>query len=151
MKKDWLAKPDALVDKTGLPRAQVLSALASWTQAGRAIYDLAKGVYRARELSREPLPLEKLRFANDREASAMRFVDARAVSVRANVAGDGTITLSGTVKDGNHERRPSLNLDADARIVRAECTCNFFEMNKLHKGPCEHMLAIRIQHQRQVH
>jgi hypothetical protein len=35
--------------------------------------------------------------------------------------------------------------------VRAECTCNFFQQNKLHKGPCEHMLAIRLMHQRQVH
>jgi len=37
------------------------------------------------------------------------------------------------------------------KIVRAECSCNFFQQNQLHKGPCEHMLALRMQHQRQVH
>lgn len=151
LKKDWLSTPDKLVATTGVPRAQVLGALASWTQAGRAIFDLAKGVYRARELSREPLPLDALRFSNEREASAMRFLEARAVTVRANAAADGTLALMGNVKDGRNELRPSVVLDPDSRIVRAECTCNFFQQNQLRKGPCEHMLALRMQHQRQVH
>jgi SWIM zinc finger len=151
LKKDWLATPDALVTKTGLPRAQVLGALSAWTQAGRAIFDLAKGVYRARELSREPLPMDALRFANERESAANRFIEARGVTVRANVGDKGAITLTGTVKDNKKELQPSLTIDSDARIVRAECTCNFFQQNKLFKGPCEHMLAIRIQHERQVH
>jgi hypothetical protein len=150
LKSEWLATPDALVAKTGVARGQVLSALSAWTQAGRAIFDLAKGVYRARELSREPLPVDKLRFVNEREESAMRFADGRAVSVRVAVEGKG-IVLSGTVKDGSRTYSPSMHLDADSRIVRAECTCNFFHMNKLHKGPCEHMLAVRIEHSRQVH
>jgi hypothetical protein len=151
LKKDWLATPDALAASTALPRAQVLGALSAWTQAGRAIFDLAKGVYRARELSRDPLPLDALRFANEREADAVRFVDARAVSLRVSATADGMLSLSGAVKDGRREHQPSLGIDADARIVRAECTCNFFQQNKLHKGPCEHMLALRIQHQREVH
>jgi hypothetical protein len=151
LKKDWLSTPDALAQKTGLPRGQVLGALAAWTQAGRAIYDLAKGVYRARELSREPLPLSALRFANEREEAATRFVEARAVTVRAGVQDGGALALSGTVKQGRNEYAPTLIVDSDARIVRAECTCNFFQMNKLRKGPCEHILATRIQHQRQVH
>ncbi len=151
LKKDWLATPDQLVQKTGINRAQVLGALAAWTQAGRAIYDLAKGVYRARELSREPLPLDALRFSNERESGAMRFIEARGVTVRANATADGTMALTGHVKEGNHELRPSLILDADGRIVRAECSCNFFQQNQLRKGPCEHMLALRMQHQRQVH
>ena len=46
---------------------------------------------------------------------------------------------------------PCASRDEILRIVRAECTCNFFQQNKLHKGPCEHMLALRIQHQREVH
>lgn len=151
LKKDWFSTADKLAQATNLPRAQVLSALSSWTQAGRAIYDLPKQVYRARELSREPLPMDALRFANEREASAMRFIDGKAVTVRATTDGAGALSLAGSVKDGRHDYRPSLGLDGDGRIVRAECTCNFFQQNKLHKGPCEHMLAIRLMHQRQVH
>jgi hypothetical protein len=146
----WLATPDALAAELSLPRAQVLGALAAWTQAGRAIYDLGKGVYRARELARDPLPIESLRFSNEREEKAVGIVDARAVALRSEPAPDGSITLAGVVKQGRHELRPNLVIDADARIVRAECTCNFFQQNALHKGPCEHILATRLQHQRQV-
>lgn len=151
LKKSWLDTPDGLAQKTGLPRAQVLSSLSAWTQAGRAMFDLAKGVYRARELSREPLPLDALRFVNEREQSAMRFVDEGKVSFRAGVGEGGGIQLGGIVKERREDHRVTLFLDPDSRVVRAECTCNFFQTNKLHKGPCEHMLALRIQHSRQVH
>lgn len=155
LKKNWADSPDRLALVTGVPRAKVLSALAAWTQAGRAIFDLARGIYRARELSREPLPLDALRFANDREASAMRFVEGRSVTVRAEVkkrnptTGDPeTLTLDGVVKAGSREYFPSLVLDADSRIVEASCACGFFQSNGLKRGPCEHMLAIRILHSR---
>jgi hypothetical protein len=151
LKRDWLATPEDLAKKAALPRAQVLGALSAWTQAGRAIFDLNKGVYRARELAREPLPMDKLRFANEREEAANRFIDARGVEVSARVASDGSVSLAGTVKHGRHEYAPTLMIDADARIVKAECTCNFFQQNKLFKGPCEHMLALRLQNNRQIH
>jgi hypothetical protein len=150
LKANWFDTPEGLARRLDLPRAAVLGALSAWTQAGRAIYDLNKHVYRARELSREPLPMDKLRFANEREASATALCDQRGVSVRiARVDGDGAITLDGTVKERGKTFAPSLSIDADARIVRAECTCNYFQQNKLFKGPCEHILALRIQHTRQ--
>ena len=133
-----------------LPRAAVLGALSAWTQAGRAIYDLNKHVYRARELSREPLPMDKLRFSNEREAAATELCDQRNANVKtAKVDRDGSITLDGAVKDKSRMYTPSLFIDGDARITRAICTCNFYQQNKLFKGPCEHILALRIQHSRQ--
>ncbi|AKJ07418.1 SWIM zinc finger protein [Archangium gephyra] len=148
LKETWSAKPEALASKLGLERGAVLGALSAWTQAGRAIWDLNKGVYRARELSREPLPMDKLRFSNEREERAMRFLDARAVDVKARPGADGSLELSGTVKEGAKVLRPSLRLDADQRMVFGECTCNFFQQNKLFRGPCEHLLALRLQHSR---
>jgi hypothetical protein len=109
---------------------------------------LNKGVYRARELSREPLPMDQLRFSNEREERATRFLDARAVEVKARPGADGSLELSGTVKEGAKVLRPSLRLDADQRMVFGECTCNFFQQNKLFRGPCEHLLALRLQHSR---
>ena len=41
--------------------------------------------------------------------------------------------------------RPSLALDADGRMVRAECTCNWHQQHKLFRGPCEHLLALRME------
>jgi hypothetical protein len=149
LKETWSAKPEALAAKLGLERGTVLGALSAWTQAGRAIWDLNKGVYRARELSREPLPMDTLRFANEREERASRFLDAGAVVVKARVSPtDGSVELSGTVRQGDKVLRPTLRLDADQRMVFGECTCNFFQQNKLFRGPCEHLLALRLQHSR---
>jgi len=147
LKETWREPPDALAARLGLDRATVLGALGAYTQAGRAIWDLNKGVYRARELSREPLPMEKLRFSNEREEKATRFLEAKAVMVQAQPSNvDGSLELKGTVREASKVQRAALRLDGDQRMVFAECTCNFFQQNKLFKGPCEHLLALRLQH-----
>ncbi|MBD1907987.1 SWIM zinc finger family protein [Funiculus sociatus GB2-A5] len=150
LKKNWVESPDSLAERLGLNRAVVLGALSAYTQAGRAIYDLNKQVYRVRELTREPLPMERLRFANEREEKATRFLVYNSVQV-ANVTSDATraFTLQGNVKDKERNYNPSLTVDADERIISAECTCNWHQQNKLYKGPCEHILALRMQHARQ--
>jgi hypothetical protein len=48
------------------------------------------------------------------------------------------------VKDRSHTFRAKLVIDADARVTRGECQCNYYQQNKLYKGPCEHMLALRM-------
>jgi hypothetical protein len=147
LKETWRERPEALAARLGLDRATVLGALGAYTQAGRAIWDLNKGVYRARELSREPLPMEKLRFSNEREEKAARFLEARAVTVQARPSNtDGSLELRGSVREASKVHSPALRLDGDQRMVSGECTCNFFQQNKLFKGPCEHLLALRLQH-----
>ncbi len=155
LRERLVTTPDVLAQALSLDRAAVLGALSAYTQAGRAIFDLNKGVYRLRELSREPLPMDRLRFQSEREEGAMRLTLSRgAVIVHAEaVPGEkgaaSVLRLSGTVKDREKVLRPSLTVDGDERIIRAECTCNFFQQNKLYKGPCEHILALRMQERRQ--
>ncbi len=144
LKEKWFDTPDDLAKRLGLSRPAILGALGAWTQAGRAMFDLAKGVYRVRELARDPLPMDKLRFSNEREAAATRLLTANSVQSQARASSDGGVELSGTVKDRSHTYRATLVIDPDARITRAECECNFFQQNKLFKGPCEHMLAVRM-------
>ncbi len=149
LKEDWLNTPTALAERLGLDRGAVLGALGAYTQAGRAIYDLNKQVYRARELSRDPLPMEQLRFANPREARANRFLDNNQVKITAtDVKADEYLTLKGTVRDKKKTLTPSLTLDQDARMIQADCTCNWHQQNKLYQGPCEHILALRMAHNR---
>jgi hypothetical protein len=144
LKEKWLDTPDGLANRLGLSRTAILGALGAWTQAGRAMYDLAKGVYRVRELARDPLPMDKLRFSNPREEAATRLLTGNSVQSAARASSDGGVELTGSVKDRSHTYRASLVIDADARITRAECECNYFQQNKLFKGPCEHMLALRM-------
>jgi hypothetical protein len=144
LKEKWLDTPDGLAARLGLSRAAVLGALGAWTQAGRAMFDLANGVYRVRELAREPLPMDKLRFSNPREEAASRLLSGNAVRATSRTHSDGSEELSGTVVDHSHNYKAQLTIDADARITRGECECNFYQQNKLYKGPCEHMLALRM-------
>ena len=148
LKKRWFSTADSLANELGIDRGGVLAALSIYTQAGRAIYDLNKGVYRCRELSREPLPMAKLRFANEREQAANRLVSDRTVTVRSADETPINIRLRGRVKDGPRTYEPELVIDRDERLTSATCTCNFYTQNKLYKGPCEHILALRIQHRR---
>lgn len=149
LKKHWLMAPDALARELDLDRVAVYGALAAYTQAGRAMYDLDKQVYRVRELSRDPLPLTKLRFANEREAAAQSLVEQGSVAVRGtSTPSEGGVTLRGRVRDGSHSYDPELVIDRDERLSHASCTCNFYQQNKLYKGPCQHILALRIEHRR---
>ncbi|MBD2576720.1 SWIM zinc finger family protein [Oscillatoria sp. FACHB-1406] len=151
LRENWLETPEALAKRLNLSTAVVLGALGAYTQAGRAIYDLNKQVYRVRELSREPLPMERLRFANNREENATRFLQNNAARVTAATSDRaGTLVLQGTVEDRGRTYEPSLTVDTDERIINAECTCNWHTQNKLYKGPCEHILALRMQHARQM-
>jgi hypothetical protein len=150
LQENWLETPDSLATRLRLDRSVVLGALGAYTQAGRAIYDLNKRVYRVRELSQAPLPLDKLRFANDREAAAQRFIAQKTVLVNSAVIDtSGTLQLTGQVQQQDQTYEPTASIDSDERLTAAQCTCNWHRQNKLFKGPCEHILALRIQHQNQ--
>ncbi len=147
LKEKWAENPHDLAKRLKMNSAVILGALGAYTQAGRAIYDLNKGVYRIRELTREPLPMDKLRFANKREAKATRFLSNNQVII-SNVTEDnmGAYTLQGEVTDKDKTHNPSLTTDADQRMIQAQCDCNWHRQNKLYKGPCEHILALKMEH-----
>lgn len=148
LKETWRASADELSRTLQLDRDVVLGALQAYTQAGRAIYDLDKRVYRVRELSREPLPMSKLRFSSEREERATKLVNENAVTVKVDSSNRERTVLKGTVKAGKHTHTPELTIDADDRLTSGTCTCNFFTQNKMYKGPCECMLATRMAWQR---
>ncbi|MCP2727502.1 SWIM zinc finger family protein [Limnofasciculus baicalensis] len=150
LRENWLESPDSLAQRLNLSRTSVLGALGAYTQAGKAIYDLNKQVYRVRELSREPLPMERLRFANEREEKANLLLGKNGIEI-TSITSDtaGAIALQGSVQDQWTTYNPSLTVDSDERIIKATCTCNWYQQNKLYKGPCEHILALRMQFTRQ--
>ncbi|MCE9580405.1 MAG: SWIM zinc finger family protein, partial [Deltaproteobacteria bacterium] len=144
----WVDDLGALSSRLGLDRSVVASALGGWVQAGRAIYDLDRGVYRLRELSREPLPVEQLRYASPREEEAARLFHAGPLAVDVRELAGGAVELVGSIKDRGKAHPATLTMDGDRRIVDASCTCNFFQQHRLRKGPCAHLLVLRLAHQR---
>lgn len=143
LQKVWLGTSAQIAEKLQIDTAKVAGALSAYTQAGRVIYDLNSDVYRLRELSREPLPLEQLRFSNPQEEMAAQLVTTQEIKVTANALPDNAIQLTGTVKSARKTFKPQLVIDGDERIKTASCDCSYYIENKLYKGPCEHMLAIR--------
>jgi hypothetical protein len=84
-----------------------------------------------------------LRFASPQEEKADRFIAAKLATV-ANVAErDGCRVINGQVLDDAKTYNPMIVLDNDDRLVDARCDCYFYGHNKLMRGPCEHMLALR--------
>jgi len=145
LKQTWFETPERLAKKLNLDKSIVLGALAAYTQAGRAIYDLDKGVYRVRELTREPLPMDKLRFANEREESAAKFIEKKAIIItKREEKFDRSVEIKGTIKDANQNYAVEITIDSDQKLAHANCGCWFFKQNKLFKGPCEHILALRM-------
>src|SRR6218665_408016 len=143
LKKEWLGTAAQLSSQLGVSTAEVTGALSLYTQAGRVIYDLNKQVYRVRELSREPLPLESLRFASPREEVAAKIVAAQQIKYEVQQLPDKSFQLTGTVKGARKNYNPQMVIDQDEKIKSASCNCDTYVQNKLYKGPCEHMLAMR--------
>ena len=143
LKKHWFATADQISEELTLDRTVVLGALSLWTQAGKVIFDLKNHVFRCRELSKDSLPLHKLRFTNEREEAAEKFIKEAAVSLGECSDTKLGKTLRGSVRDKNKTYEVELIIDKDEALKQAVCQCNFYQQNKLYKGPCEHMLAVR--------
>ena len=144
LKENWVEDVDSLATRLGLGTDVVSGALSAYTQAGRAIYDMNLKKYRVRELTQDPLPMDKLRFANPVEEKATKLITAGKVTVKAEES-NGLLKLSGTVRDSSRTYHPSVNIDKDQRITGGSCSCNHYNMNQLRKGPCEHILSLRLK------
>lgn len=144
LKKDWFATSDQLAKSLGLHTSIIASSLAAYTQAGRVIYDLHKGVYRIRELSQEPLNVETFRFGSPQEEKAQQLLDAQKIAVKAEVRNE-TLCLSSKIKDGKHTLEIETQIDKDNRMINGSCQCSHFVSNGMRKGPCEHILALRME------
>ena len=144
LKKVWFAEAAQLAEQLQLNTAEVTGALSAYTQAGRVIYDINKKVYRVRELSKDPLPMDKLRFSNPQEETANQLLQTVTPTIKAEQVPGTGLKLKGSLKAGKRTYNPELLIDEDERIKTGNCDCSFFIENKLHKGPCEHMLAMRL-------
>lgn len=143
LNRKWFATGTALAAELDLPQAEVLGALVAGTQAGLVVKDPGGDLWRARALSREPLPLETLRFSNEREARARQLLRRGPIEVAVEPHARGR-RLSGGVTDGGTRYLAEAFIDEDERLFSAGCNCNFFQQNRLRRGPCEHILALRM-------
>ena len=144
LQQTWVESASALSKRLGLDELTIKSALGIYSQYGRVLYDMDKDLYRIRELSQDPLPMDQLRFSNEREAKATNFIKSKLVNITAKQEEGARLTIKGVVMDDGNEFKPEITIDADMRLVDAQCSCHFYHQNKMNQGPCEHMLAVRL-------
>jgi predicted nucleic acid-binding Zn finger protein len=145
----------ALAATCGLGVERARSALSHLCQIGRAMFDLSTGTYRHRDLFFEPFTAKQAEAAvapaaSEKTAAAREgreILDTDNVRVIARRPVSTGYKISGSAKGRDGARvRPMISVDHEGQIVQAQCTCSFFHKHALTKGPCEHMLALRLAH-----
>jgi predicted DNA-binding WGR domain protein len=145
-----------LVAGLGAPVEQVRAAMQVECLRGRALYDLAQGKYRPRQLLAETVDEKVIRFGNAREERAHRLLgDGTAgtgevkVTKVHEISGEGT-EIQGEVNDKEAMRTfiPRFTVDLEGRVAGASCGCPTFRRTGLREGPCEHMIALRLVYAR---
>jgi predicted RNA methylase len=89
------------------------------------------------------LPFEKLRFSNPQEEQASAILEKQEVKFNAVAIIGRGIELKGAVKGACKTFNPQMVIDANEKLTKGYCDCSYYVGNKLQKGPCEHMLAVR--------
>ena len=62
LKKVWFISAADLAERLGINEQVVESVMTNFIQEGKVVYDLTSKVYRLRELTKDPLPMDKLRY-----------------------------------------------------------------------------------------
>jgi hypothetical protein len=161
LREPRVADDVAIAGATGLTVEKTRSALSLLAQAGRATYDLRLRRYRHRDLFFDAFTMEEAKRVT--KASATTGSSPQAKAAQQIFDGDGVriiahrptpqdaerpgYKLSGSVKGLHGEQvRPQLHVDADGNIISGSCTCRHHSEHGLTKGPCEHLLALRLAH-----
>ncbi|RYE95121.1 MAG: SWIM zinc finger family protein [Myxococcales bacterium] len=145
---------EAVQAALGAPREEARSALQRECLRGRVLFDVARGVYRPRQLLTSPLPDEALRYGSPREARAHRLLDDKG-SVQLTkiheISGEG-VEIHGEVTDREARRQftPRFTMDQESRVNEAWCNCATYQRSGLREGPCEHMIALRLVYARRL-
>ena len=155
LKEPRFATDAQVAAKTGLGLEKTRSALSYLCQCGRAMFDIGQGVYRHRDLFFDAFTMKEAQTAvsavveeQNPHAKAARNIfksdNVRIIARRPVATG---FKLSGSVLGTKGDRvRPQLHVDGVGQIIEGTCTCSFFKSNQLAKGPCEHLLALRLAH-----
>jgi hypothetical protein len=155
LKKEKLATDGAVASLTGLGVEKSRSALSYLCQVGRAMFDLAGNVYRHRDLFSEPFTVKEAVKAvapaaqakSPEEKAALAIFESGNVFLTARRPVATGYKLTGSAKGGDGARvRPLMHVDHEGHIVEASCTCGHYKKYKMTRGPCEHILALRLAH-----
>lgn len=148
LNQHWLASAAQLATVCNLSAAEIASGLSSLMQSGRVVFDAVDQLYRWRDLVREPLDMAGLRFASAQEAEAAALLNEKfwrhlQYQELPEQVQQWRAEISESPAKMQRRYRVMIQLDADQGLHQAECECAFYVRNRLYRGPCPHMLALR--------
>ena len=132
----------SLVKAIAAPEAEVIGALHRLAKQGQAVYDFAARTYRWRpvmsvaisEAVLGPEPAEVV------EGKVLYFEDQVKLG-RTERAEGGRRRIPATVRGIPCE----ATFDLDGGMSKAKCDCSHFYKFRLRKGPCRHLLALKLE------
>jgi biotin operon repressor len=141
LKENWFLSGQNLARKLSLPLQTIERSLAIFTQAGKVVFDIENQVYRVRELAKDGRDIETLRFSGDTERNGVHLALKGVYSDYQEKSYADHIALSGKFKGHGNT---FVKIDWDDHIIDGACGCSYFYKNGLKKGPCEHIIALRM-------
>jgi hypothetical protein len=135
----WQARIDAadIAACSGLSDAQVESALAVLGTRGLVGFDLARRAYFHREL---PFDMAKVESLHPRLLDARKLVAEKRVRIVSQTGAGDDLRAEAYVQGTDVEHRVRLQPDPEGD----KCTCPWYGKHQGDRGPCKHVLAVRI-------
>lgn len=159
LQDSWVSNLSDLAKHVELDETTVHTALMGYIQAGRVVYDIHLGVYQVRELTRDPLDMDTLRFSSPEEKEAMVLLEAEVLSKFKSSSYEVEVTqedgttkmeqrylLTSEIQDASdlHEAKLVLNPNLSINRTESACTCHLGKM-KFRSGLCRHILVSNLE------
>jgi hypothetical protein len=133
-----------LLSATGATPEVLLGSLQLLAKQGQCVYDFSSEVFRWRPILSVALGESMIGPEHPELVGAREAWRGGRVKVQRDSAMDaGRRMLAGTVSGVKCE----AVLDADGVIRKATCSCSYYFTSRMKKGPCQHLLALRMQAQ----
>lgn len=141
-----LQERGALTNKEFASHLDVTPAVASsilqkLSLQGKAMYDPSRGLFRFRDLF-PTLDFYKESESSREQTAGVNLSQKKQFKVESVEEIGEVKYLSGSINSEGKTMLPKVELDLDGRPKFAQCTCPYFNYNKLRQGPCRHMVAL---------
>ena len=132
----------------GLSIGEASALLQKLCLQGKTMFDPERGVYRWRDLF-PTLEIYKENDSSRESKQGLELYKSGNIKKTLDDIKEGIRYLAGTSKFNDKEAKPVLELDSDNRPKYAQCSCSFYNFNKLRQGPCRHMIALLLVGEKQ--
>ncbi|MBI2300961.1 MAG: SWIM zinc finger family protein [Armatimonadetes bacterium] len=130
-----------LAEELDVPAATAGQLVDLFSEQGLLGYDLPEGRFYPRAL---PYVTRTGFVAQPRDVNARRLLAAGRAEVEAVTPVAGGRQLVGWVKGDTATYRVKVTVDPEGTILDGDCTCRWILDHGMQRGPCKHILALRL-------